>query len=50
MKLQIAGPHDQASITVPKKFVKAKGWEDKEDLEWAINDKGNLELMEASER
>lgn len=46
MKLQINGPHDQASITVPKKFVKAKGWKNKEDLEWKINDSGNLELLE----
>jgi hypothetical protein len=46
MKLQITGPNDQASITVPKKFVKAKGWDNKEELEWKINDKGNLELTE----
>lgn len=49
MKLQITGPHNQASITVPKKFVKAKGWSKEEELEWKINDNGNLELEEASE-
>jgi hypothetical protein len=46
MVLQINGPQNQASITVPKKFVKAKGWDNKEDLEWKINHKGNLELIE----
>ena len=49
MKLQITGPHNQASSTVPKKFVKAKGWSKEEELEWKINDNGNLELEEASE-
>lgn len=46
MKLQIRGKHDQARITVPKRFVKAMGWENGEDLEWKINDEGNLELEE----
>lgn len=46
MKLQIKGPHDQARITVPKKFVEAKDWEDGENLEWKINSDGNLEIKE----
>ena len=39
----------QASITVPKKFVKTEGWSKEEELEWKINDNGNLELEEVSE-
>jgi|APHM01.1.fsa_nt_gi hypothetical protein len=46
MKLQITDPHGQAKITVPKKFVQAKDWEDGQDLEFKINNKGNLELEE----
>jgi len=38
----------QASITVPKKFVKTEGWSKEEELEWKINDKSNLKLEEAS--
>jgi hypothetical protein len=47
MKLQIKGKNDQARITVPKKFVNAKDWEDGQELEWKINSNGNLELEEA---
>ena len=47
MKLQVKGPHDQARITVPKKFVQAKDWKDGQTLKWKINNKGNLELTEA---
>jgi len=46
MKLQIKGPNKQALITVPRKFVKAKNWEHGQELEWKINNKGNLELEE----
>jgi bifunctional DNA-binding transcriptional regulator/antitoxin component of YhaV-PrlF toxin-antitoxin module len=49
MRLQVKGSNDQATITVPKKMRNAKGWEDGEELEWKINNKGNLELREASE-
>lgn len=48
-KLQIRGPNNQSYITVPKKLVQAKGWESGQELEWEINDKGRLELREASE-
>lgn len=44
MKLQVKGENDQARITVPKKFVQAKDWEDGEELKWKINQSGNLEL------
>lgn len=50
MKLQVRGPHDQTVITVPKKLVKAKGWEHGDELEWSINNDGALELDEASEK
>lgn len=46
MKLQVKGPHDQARITVPKKFVEAKNWEDGQKLGFKINSNGNLELKE----
>lgn len=46
MKLQVKGPHDQARITIPKKFVQAKEWEDGQDLQFKINNKGNLEIEE----
>ncbi|MFB6099836.1 MAG: AbrB/MazE/SpoVT family DNA-binding domain-containing protein [Candidatus Nanohalobium sp.] len=46
-KLQVKDSTDQATITVPKNMRKAKGWEDGQELEWKINDKGNLELEEA---
>lgn len=45
MKLQ-EKPNDQYVITVPKNLVNAKGWKKGQDLEWKINDKGNLELEE----
>lgn len=44
--LQVQESNDQATITVPKNMRNAKDWEDGEDLEWKINDKGNLELQE----
>ena len=43
--LQIQESTDQATITVPKAMRKAKGWENKEELEWKINDNGNLVLL-----
>ena len=46
MKLQITDPHGQAKITVPKKFVQALDWKDGQELDWKINDKGNLELKD----
>lgn len=46
MRLQIKGKNDQARITVPKKFVKAKNWSDGEELIWKINEEGLLELHE----
>ncbi|MFB6209795.1 MAG: AbrB/MazE/SpoVT family DNA-binding domain-containing protein [Candidatus Nanohaloarchaea archaeon] len=46
MKLQVQGPHSQARITVPKAMRNAKGWKDGQELEWKINNKGNLELEE----
>lgn len=46
MKLQVKGPNNQARITVPKKFVEAKEWEDGEELQFKINNDGNLELKE----
>lgn len=45
-RLQIADQNDQAVITVPKNMREAKGWEDGEELEWKINNEGNLELQE----
>lgn len=45
MKLQMK-PNDQAVITIPKKLRKAKGWEDKENLEWNLNQEGVLQLKE----
>jgi hypothetical protein len=42
--LQIREANDQAIITAPKNMRNAKDWEDSEELEWKINDKGNLEL------
>lgn len=48
-KLQIRGPNNQSYITVPKSLVNAKGWESGQELEWEINNKGNLELKEISE-
>jgi antitoxin component of MazEF toxin-antitoxin module len=46
MKLQITDPYGQARITVPKKFVEAKNWEDGEELKFKINNKGNLEIVD----
>lgn len=43
-KLQVKESTGQAIITVPKNMRKAKGWEDGQELEWKINDKGDLEL------
>ena len=48
-RLQIKGKNDQATITVPKRLVEAKDWEDGQELDWKLNNKGNLELKEASE-
>ncbi|MFB6158339.1 MAG: hypothetical protein ABEJ95_01620 [Candidatus Nanohalobium sp.] len=45
MKMQVK-PNGQAVITIPKKLRKAKDWEDKEELEWNINNQGDLELRE----
>jgi bifunctional DNA-binding transcriptional regulator/antitoxin component of YhaV-PrlF toxin-antitoxin module len=43
-RLQVNQDTDQATITVPKAMRNAKDWEDGEELEWKINDQGNLEL------
>jgi bifunctional DNA-binding transcriptional regulator/antitoxin component of YhaV-PrlF toxin-antitoxin module len=45
MRLQLK-PNGQAVITIPDKLRKAKGWEDKEELEWRLNQDGALELRE----
>ncbi|MFB6245934.1 MAG: hypothetical protein ABEJ03_06335 [Candidatus Nanohaloarchaea archaeon] len=45
MKLQ-EKPNGQFVITVPKKFVNAKGWEKGEELEWKISSEGVIELHE----
>lgn len=45
-KLQVNESTDQATITVPKAMRKAKDWEDGQELEWKLNDNGNLELQE----
>lgn len=46
-KLQVKQSNDQATITVPKAMRKAKNWVDGQELEWKLNDNGNLELEEA---
>lgn len=43
-KLQVKS-NGQSVITVPSHLVKSKGWSDGEELEWKINDNGNLELI-----
>jgi len=45
-RLQVREKNDQATITVPKNMRNAKDWEDGQELEWKINDNGNLELQE----
>lgn len=45
MKLQVK-PNGQAVITVPKSMRKAKGWENGQELEWILNDSGQLVLTE----
>jgi len=45
-RLQVREQNDQATITVPKNMKNAKDWEDGQELEWKINDNGNLELEE----
>lgn len=47
MKLQMK-PNGQAVITIPKKLRKAKGWTEGQELEWTLNDDGNLLLKEVS--
>lgn len=44
-KLQIKS-NGQAVITVPKSMYEAKNWEDGQELDWKLNNKGNLELVE----
>lgn len=39
-------PNGQKVITIPKNLANAKGWEGGQEVEWKINDKGNLELEE----
>jgi len=46
-RLQVNDQTDQAVITVPKAMRNAKSWEDGQELEWKLNDNGNLELEEA---
>ena len=43
MKLQ-EDSSGRYNITVPVSIVRAKGWEKGEDLEWEINDDGNIVL------
>jgi bifunctional DNA-binding transcriptional regulator/antitoxin component of YhaV-PrlF toxin-antitoxin module len=45
-RLQVNDQTDQATITVPKAMRNAKDWKDGQELEWKLNDKGNLELQE----
>jgi len=45
-RLQIQDTNNQATITVPKSMWEAKNWEDGQELEWKINNQGNLELEE----
>lgn len=47
-RLQIR-ENEQAIITVPKKLREAKGWEDKQELEWELDNNGDLKLTEAEE-
>jgi len=48
-RLQVNDTTDQAVITVPKNMREAKDWEDGQELDWKINNKGNLELTEKEE-
>lgn len=48
-RLQIKGKNKQAMITVPKSMVEAKDWEDGQELDWKLNNKGHLELVEKDE-
>jgi len=34
------------NITIPVSIVRAKGWEKGEELEWEINDNGNILLKQ----
>lgn len=45
-RLQVKDQNNQAVITVPKNLRKAKDWKDGQELDWKINDRGNLELEE----
>jgi hypothetical protein len=45
MKVQ-EKPNGQFVITIPKHLANAKDWEGGREVEWKINDKGNLELQE----
>jgi hypothetical protein len=45
MKMQVK-PNGQAVITIPKKLKNAKGWQDKEELQWNLSQEGVLELKE----
>jgi len=45
VKLQVK-PNGQAVITVPKRLRKAKNWDHKKELNWELNSRGNLELIE----
>lgn len=46
-RLQVK-PNGQAVITVPKSMRNAKDWEQGQELDWKLNDKGKLELEEIS--
>jgi bifunctional DNA-binding transcriptional regulator/antitoxin component of YhaV-PrlF toxin-antitoxin module len=41
--------NEQATITVPKKWVEHNDWESGQELEWILVERGRLELREASE-
>lgn len=45
MKLQVK-ENGQAVITVPKSMWKAKRWEDGQELEWKLDKKGEMKLVE----
>ena len=49
VKLQIK-PNGQAVITVPTAIRKSNDWEQGQELEWKLNNNGNYEVVEASEK
>lgn len=45
MKVQ-KKPNGQFVLTIPKNLANAKGWEGGQEVEWKINNEGNLEIEE----